>query len=111
MLSVAPFVDARAYGLGIERRAVIMVTEVAGRTHDGFDTRVRKLFDLTPAEARLAAALVSGRTLKEVAADSSITVKTCRTYIERIFAKTRTRKQSELVALLKSAETLRGLDR
>jgi DNA-binding CsgD family transcriptional regulator len=64
------------------------------------------LFDLTPAEARLAAALSQGRPLKEAAADSHITFKSGRTYLERIFAKTGTHQQSELVALLKSAERI-----
>jgi len=63
------------------------------------------LFDLSPAEAKLAAALTQGISLKEAAAGSNITVKTGRTYLERIFAKTGTRQQSHLVALLK------GLDR
>ncbi|TPL83544.1 LuxR family transcriptional regulator [Mesorhizobium sp. B2-3-12] len=111
VLSVAPFVDARAYGLASERCAVIMVSEVARRIADGFEKHVRGLFDLTSAEARLAAALASGRTLKEAAASSKITVKTCRTYLERIFSKTRTRQQSELVALLKSTEPLSGRGR
>jgi DNA-binding CsgD family transcriptional regulator len=65
------------------------------------------LFDLTPAEARLAVALSSGRPLKQAAADSNITFKSGRTYLERIFAKTGTHQQSELVALLKSAERLK----
>ncbi|RUY23822.1 helix-turn-helix transcriptional regulator, partial [Mesorhizobium sp. M7A.F.Ca.CA.001.13.2.1] len=99
---------ARAYGLASERCAVIMVTEVARRIPDGFETHVRELFDLTPAEARLATALASGRSLKEAADTSNITVKTGRTYLERIFSKTRTRQQSELVALLKSTEPLSG---
>jgi DNA-binding CsgD family transcriptional regulator len=64
------------------------------------------LFDLTPAEARLAAALSQGRPLKEAALDSNITFKSGRTYLERIFAKTGTHQQSELVALLKSAERI-----
>jgi DNA-binding CsgD family transcriptional regulator len=64
------------------------------------------LFDLTPAEARLAAALSQGRPLKDAAADSNITFKSGRTYLERIFAKTGTHQQSELVALLKSAERI-----
>ncbi|RVA43981.1 helix-turn-helix transcriptional regulator, partial [Mesorhizobium sp. M7A.F.Ca.CA.004.09.1.2] len=45
--------------------------------------------------------------LKEAAASSNVTVKTSRTYLERIFAKTGTRQQSQLVALLKSAEPFR----
>ncbi|MCR6501355.1 helix-turn-helix transcriptional regulator [Shinella sp. CPCC 101442] len=65
------------------------------------------LFDLTPAEANLATALSAGRSLKEAAFEASITVKSARTYLERIFTKTGTKQQSQLVALLKSAETFR----
>jgi DNA-binding CsgD family transcriptional regulator len=107
VLSVAPYVNTQAYGLTGERRAVIMVNEVTPQAREGLDLHVRGLFDLTPSEARLAAALVSGRSLKEIAANSNITVKTGRTYLERIFAKTGTRQQSELVALLKNTEPLR----
>jgi DNA-binding CsgD family transcriptional regulator len=64
------------------------------------------LFGLTPAEARLAAALSQGRPLREAASDVNITVKSARTYLERIFAKTGTHQQSELVALLKSVESI-----
>ncbi|TIW77403.1 MAG: helix-turn-helix transcriptional regulator, partial [Mesorhizobium sp.] len=70
-------------------------------------TLLAGLFDLTPAEARLASALSQGRTLTEAAASANITVKTGRTYLERIFAKTGTRQQSQLVALLKGTEPFR----
>lgn len=69
------------------------------------------LFDLTPAEARLAVALSQGRALKDAASDSNITFKSGRTYLERIFAKTGTHQQSELVALLKSTERIDRRDR
>ena len=61
------------------------------------------LFDLTPAEAKLATDLISGLTLQQAAGVSNITVKTGRTYLERIFSKTGVHRQSELVALLRSA--------
>lgn len=64
------------------------------------------LFDLTSAEARLAAALSSGQSLEVAAAASGITVKSARTYLERIFRKTGTQKQSQLVALLKTMHAL-----
>jgi DNA-binding CsgD family transcriptional regulator len=64
------------------------------------------LFDLTPAEARLAAALSQGQPLKDAASGANITFKSGRTYLERIFAKTGTHQQSELVALLKGAERI-----
>ncbi|MBZ9857353.1 helix-turn-helix transcriptional regulator [Mesorhizobium sp. CA13] len=70
-------------------------------------TLLAGLFDLTPSESRLAAALSQGKPLKDAASDLKMTVKTCRTYLERIFANG-TRQQSQLVALLRSAEPLPG---
>lgn len=63
------------------------------------------LFDLTPAEARLATALASGRSTQEAATEVGVAVKSARGYLERIFRKTGTNRQSQLVALLKSARS------
>jgi DNA-binding CsgD family transcriptional regulator len=63
------------------------------------------LFDLTPAEVKLAIALASGRTVQQAALDASITLSSARTYLDRIFRKTGTHQQSQLVALLKSAQS------
>jgi DNA-binding CsgD family transcriptional regulator len=62
------------------------------------------LFDLTPAEAKLAIALAGGGSLKQVAASNGIKISTARYYLEQVFQKTGTHQQSELVALLKSAQ-------
>lgn len=59
------------------------------------------LFDLAPAEARLASALAAGKSLKVSAAEMKIEYNSARTYLARIFSKTGTSQQSELVALLK----------
>jgi DNA-binding CsgD family transcriptional regulator len=64
------------------------------------------LFDLSPAEARLAAALTAGDALKAVAANHGIKFSTARSYLENIFRKTGTHQQSQLVALLKSTQPL-----
>jgi DNA-binding CsgD family transcriptional regulator len=64
------------------------------------------LFDLSPAEARLAAALAAGDPLKAVAAKHGIQFSTARSYLEAIFRKTGTHQQSQLVALLKSTQPL-----
>ncbi len=66
------------------------------------------LFDLSPAEARLAAALATGRSLGEVANESGIAVKSARTYLDRIFQKTGTNRQGQLVALLDFDPIQRG---
>ncbi len=64
------------------------------------------LFDLTPAEARLAGGLAAGATLAETAVSQGIQVTTARSYLGQILRKTGTHQQSQLVALLKSAQPL-----
>ena len=67
---------------------------------------LRGLFDLTPKEARLAASLACGRSLKEAAGHQAIQVSTARSYLEEILRKTGTHQQSQLVALLKTARSV-----
>lgn len=62
------------------------------------------LFDLTPSEARLAVALTQGLSLKAFAAEAGITFATARKYLDRVYLKTGTHSQSQLVALLKGAQ-------
>jgi len=64
------------------------------------------LFDLTPTEAWVATDLASGLTLAESARKHGVTTKSARTYLERIFRKTGTRQQSQLVAMLKTVQPL-----
>ena len=64
------------------------------------------LFDLTPAEVKLASALAGGHSLKSAAQQIGIQFSTARSYLDRIFRKTGTHQQSELVALLKSVQPL-----
>lgn len=64
------------------------------------------LFDLTPAEARLATMLSAGLPLNEAAARAGIGLGTARNYLIRIFRKTGTHQQGQLVALLKTVHPL-----
>jgi DNA-binding CsgD family transcriptional regulator len=61
---------------------------------------LRQLFGLTPAETRLAIALVKGKSVKEYAHEGGISPNTARTHVKRIYSKTGVRRQSELVSLL-----------
>ena len=61
---------------------------------------LRTLFDLSPAESRLAGALAGGLDLTQAALAGGIQVSTARSYLERIFDKTGCHRQSELVRLL-----------
>lgn len=73
-------------------------------------TLLSGLFDLAPAEAKLAAALATGVALKQAAAEQNIRTTTARHYLEQIFRKTGTHRQSELVALIKSTLPLHRAD-
>jgi DNA-binding CsgD family transcriptional regulator len=59
-----------------------------------------RMFALTRAEAEVATAIASGRRVAEIAADRGVNVETVRTHSKVAFAKTRTRGQTELAALL-----------
>jgi DNA-binding CsgD family transcriptional regulator len=61
---------------------------------------LQRLFDLTPAEARLAIGIGSGKTLAEIAEETCLSNATLRTQLSSVFMKTQTRRQPELVALL-----------
>lgn len=64
------------------------------------------LFDLTPAEVKLAAALAGGSSLQQAAFRSGIQKTTARTHLDAIFRKTGTSRQGQLVALLKGTQLL-----
>jgi DNA-binding CsgD family transcriptional regulator len=104
---------------------VVHVLPVAGASHDIFSGTewlvilipVQKaarvsldllegLFDLTTAEAKVANGILSGRTLGEIAASSGLSKETTRTQLKAVFAKTATKRQSELVSLLSASATL-----
>lgn len=61
---------------------------------------LRDMFRLTPAEARLVQALMTGVSLRAYADDTRISVETARTQVKSVFSKTGTSRQSELIALL-----------
>jgi DNA-binding CsgD family transcriptional regulator len=57
-------------------------------------------FGLTSAEAKLAATLADGTSLKEAAQELTISRETARSQLKTVFMKTDTHRQSQLVALL-----------
>lgn len=58
------------------------------------------LYGLTPAEARLALSLLNGHSIAEAAANHNISEQTARYQLKRVFHKTNTRRQGELIRLL-----------
>lgn len=81
--------------------AVLVVTPVDSALGVPSVEVLNGLFGLTLVEGRLATALASGLSLRDAAAKQGVTFGTARSYLMRIFAKTGTSQQSELVSLLK----------
>jgi DNA-binding CsgD family transcriptional regulator len=65
--------------------------------------RLRCHFGLTLAEARLVFHLVAGETLRSAAVELNITYETARTCLKKIFKKTETCRQAELVLAILAA--------
>lgn len=62
---------------------------------------LQALFDLTPAEARVAGAIAQGRTVNDIAGALSVQPNTVRVQLKSIFAKTGVSRQAELASLLR----------
>lgn len=62
---------------------------------------LQALFDLSPAEARVAAMIAAGRSVDETAQELSVQANTIRMQLKAIFSKTGTSRQAELASLLR----------
>jgi DNA-binding CsgD family transcriptional regulator len=67
---------------------------------------IGSMFDLTPAEVRLAERLMKGDDMTCIAAAHRVSLATLRTQLRSVFSKTDTHRQAELVALLMRVTTL-----
>jgi DNA-binding CsgD family transcriptional regulator len=82
-----------------QARAVLMIIDPD--VHQAVQAPVlRQVFGLTGAEASVALALSSGRDVKEIAKMRGVSIGTLRNQVKTICAKTDTRRQAGLVALL-----------
>jgi DNA-binding CsgD family transcriptional regulator len=74
---------------------------------------VQSLFDLTPAEARVARGLASGKTVDDIASAGGTSANTVRTHVRGVLEKTGCNRQADIVALLTaiSATDTPGLTR
>jgi DNA-binding CsgD family transcriptional regulator len=61
---------------------------------------IHSLFDLTPAEARVARSLTTGETVETIAANTGVSRNTVRTQVQGVLDKTGCSRQAEVVALL-----------
>ncbi|WP_162596172.1 helix-turn-helix transcriptional regulator [Methylobacterium sp. 17Sr1-1] len=99
---VSPLAEAEAKAPETPGRAVVVARLL--RAQGRIEVQLRTLFGLTRAEAQVGAALARGGCLAEIAAELGISVTTARTHVARIFLKTGTKQQSQLVALVAAVQ-------
>jgi DNA-binding CsgD family transcriptional regulator len=99
MVLVAPLTRTSRLPSAKQASAVIFVRDPTAGPPESF-AAVGSLFDLTSAEVRLCRHLVQGQSLSEAACELKVSLNTARTHLKRIFEKTGTHRQAELVLLL-----------
>jgi DNA-binding CsgD family transcriptional regulator len=90
-------------GLEVGERRLALVVVVDPVRHAPSDTDLAEFFGFSPAEARLAAALMSGKRLSAVAADHGVQITTARTQLRSILKKVGAGRQPDLLRILSSA--------
>jgi DNA-binding CsgD family transcriptional regulator len=93
---VAPTGVTGIFPASREARVVVLIEEPSRRAAEPLAAFAKK-HKLSPAEAGLAARLVSGMSLRQAAAALGISENTVRSHLKRVFVKTRVRRQAELV--------------
>lgn len=81
--------------------ALVMIADPETRPPVRAD-RLREIFGLTPAEARLAIELASGDSMERIADKLNVKRETARSTLKQVYVKTDTHRQAELVRLLLS---------
>lgn len=98
-LLVAPIRD-REFAPEHERPvAAVFITDPDAAAEPSIE-QLRGLYGLTPAETALALRLTEGQSVSAAAAELGVSQNTVRTHLKRLFSKTGTKRQGELVSLL-----------
>ena len=88
---------------GVRDGAVLVVLSAPDHATATLPDRLAMLFDLTPAEARLAAALADGSTVNAYAETSGLSQHTVRWTLKRLMMKAESERQADLVRLFSTA--------
>jgi DNA-binding CsgD family transcriptional regulator len=87
--------------------AVFILMPVAAPTSPPVEL-VMSLFDLTPAEARIARGLAAGKTVDDLAGANGVSPNTVRVQVRGVLDKTGCQRQTDVVALLGGISAFRG---
>jgi len=114
LLTVAPLAcdpaDAETAESAVRPQAVVFVDDPESPI-DLAPDKLMRLHALSRAEAGLVLALLDARSLDEAAAHLGIGVSTARTHMKRIFQKTGTHRQAEVIRLILKGPRIRSRQR
>jgi DNA-binding CsgD family transcriptional regulator/PAS domain-containing protein len=96
ILTVAPL----GVELAIYERPLAMILVADPDTRAPSEMDLAEFFGLSPAERRVSAALLAGKKLREVAADSGVQITTARTQLSSVLRKVGVTRQAELIRVL-----------
>lgn len=108
LVSVAPMPAQGWFTLQAQRCALVLARPLHAPSQAAIAELAAAIYGLSGSHARLAAALTAGLSLRDAAAALGLRYGTARVYLDEIFRKTATRRQPELVALLKTIEATRA---
>jgi DNA-binding CsgD family transcriptional regulator len=95
----------RAAGDIFRRAAALLVITPVTAPRAPLTEVLTGLFDLTPAEVRVARGIAQGQTLEEICTALGLSRETVRTQLKSVLAKTGTSRQTELALLLSGTST------
>jgi DNA-binding CsgD family transcriptional regulator len=98
VLTIAPL----GADLAADEQRLALIVIVDPRRHSPSEQDLTEVFGLSPAEARLAAALLTGKTLSQIVASTGVRVTTLRTQLASILRKVGAERQSDLIRILSS---------
>jgi DNA-binding CsgD family transcriptional regulator len=82
------------------RAACVVFIADPDKTPQTNERLLRRLYGLTPTEARIAALLTQGTDIRAISETLQVTLNTVRTHVKRVFDKTETNRQSDLTRLV-----------
>jgi DNA-binding CsgD family transcriptional regulator len=100
VVHVFPVQDAIQDPADAEAASCVVVITTVTRPRIASAEVLRDLFDLTPAEARVAHGIAAGKTVHDLANEAGLALGTIRQQLKSVFGKTGVSRQADLVALL-----------
>jgi len=97
---VAPLGRMLRKVIGQESKVALIFLSLPERLNQPLVTILKTCYGLTPAEEKLTLLIFAGHRLTDAAARLGVSLNTARTHMKRIYAKTKTSHQSELVRVL-----------